>query len=100
MLEKPPGANIDETHLILAAAEAAGVTVAVGVQRRFTVVVQEAMRLVGERGTPTVVSGTFNKMLLGGTGNDAAGAYGAPKNDTSLWNLLAFLAMLPASTRG
>ena len=98
MLEKPPGANIDETRLILAAAEAAGVTVAVGVQRRFTVVVQEAMRLVGERGTPTVVSGTFNKMLLGGTGNDAAGAYGAPKNDTSRLSPLTEDRRVPSVT--
>ena len=83
MLEKPPGANIDETHQILSAAEKAGVSVAVGLQRRFTNVVQESMRRVHSRGAPTVISGTFNKMLLGGTGIDAAGAYGAPKNESS-----------------
>lgn len=98
MLEKPPGANIEETREILAAAEAAGVTIAVGVQRRFTNVVQEAMRLVGERGTPTVVAGTFNKMLLGGTGTDAAGAYGAPKNETSRLSPLTEDRRVPSVT--
>ena len=98
MLEKPPGANIDETHQILSAAEKAGVSVAVGLQRRFTNVVQESMRRVHSRGAPTVISGTFNKMLLGGTGIDAAGAYGAPKNESSTLSPLTEDRRVPSIT--
>eukprot|EP01051_Picozoa_sp_SAG22_P010819 SAG22_NODE_994_length_6119_cov_167.397674_7_plen_312_part_00 len=84
MIEKPVGSSGDEARQLLAAAERKGVTLAVGVQRRFTNVVQEAMRVVATTGAPpTMAAGTFNKMLLGGTGQDAAGAYGAPKSAAS-----------------
>jgi predicted dehydrogenase len=64
-IEKPPGANSAETQILLDAAEANGVYCMVGYQRRFAAVTREAMRLVGERGSPTLAIGEFHKNLLG-----------------------------------
>ena len=64
-IEKPPGANTAETQILLDAAEANGVYCMVGYQRRYAPVTREAMRLVGERGPPTLAIGEFHKNLLG-----------------------------------
>ena len=64
-IEKPPGANTAETQVLLDAAEANSVYCMVGYQRRFAAVTREAMRLVGERGPPTLAIGEFHKNLLG-----------------------------------
>jgi predicted dehydrogenase len=64
-IEKPPGANTAETQILLDAAEVNGVYCMVGYQRRFAAVTREAMRLVGERGPPTLAIGEFHKNLLG-----------------------------------
>lgn len=74
-VEKPPGANTDETQQLVDAAEANGVHCMVGFQRRFAAVTVEAMRLVEENGPPTLVVGTFNKWMPGG-----------PGNTSTLWN--------------
>lgn len=62
-IEKPPGANSDETRAILAAAERRGVWVMVGLQRRYAAVTREAMRLVREKGPVSLATTTFNKQL-------------------------------------
>ena len=62
-IEKPPGANSDETRAILAAAERCGVWVMVGLQRRYAAVTREAMRLVREKGPVSLATTTFNKQL-------------------------------------
>ena len=64
-IEKPAGANPEESRALLAAAQANGVVCAVGYQRRFAAVTVEAMRLVRERGGPTLAVGEFHKSLLG-----------------------------------
>jgi virulence factor len=74
-VEKPPGANTDETQQLVDAAEANGVHCMVGFQRRFSAVTVEAMRLVEENGPATLVTGSFNKWLTGG-----------PGNTSTLWN--------------
>lgn len=74
-IEKPPGANADEAERLRDAAVQNDVYCAVGLQRRFASVTQEAMRLVNERGQPTLVTASFNKLLRGG-----------PGNTTTLWN--------------
>ena len=58
-IEKPAGANPEESRALLAAAQANGVSCAVGYQRRFAAVTVEAMRLVRERGGPTLAVGEF-----------------------------------------
>jgi predicted dehydrogenase len=62
-IEKPPGANSDETRQILEAAEKQGVWVMVGLQRRYTAVTREAMRLVAAKGPVSLATTTFNKQL-------------------------------------
>ncbi len=69
-LEKPPGANSDETQQLLDAAVANNVYAMVGFQRRYTAVTREAMRLVAEKGRVSTVTTTFNKKILGGDGTD------------------------------
>ncbi len=64
-IEKPAGANPEESRALLAAAEANRVTCAVGYQRRFAAVSVEAKRLVAQRGGPTLAVGEFHKCLLG-----------------------------------
>ena len=64
-IEKPAGASPEESHALLEAAEANGVTCAVGFQRRFADVTREAMRLVADAGGPTLAVGEFHKDLLG-----------------------------------
>ena len=64
-IEKPAGANPEESRALLAAAQENGVVCAVGYQRRFAAVTVEAMRLVRERGGPTLAVGEFHKNLLG-----------------------------------
>ena len=73
-IEKPPGANAEEAERLLEAAEANGVFCAVGLQRRFASVTREAMRLVQERGQPTLITASFNKLL------------GHPGNTSTMWN--------------
>ena len=76
-IEKPPGANPQETQQLLDAAVANNVFAMVGYQRRFTAVTREAMRRVTAKGPVSTVVGTFNKQLLG----DASGGF-----TTTLWN--------------
>ena len=64
-IEKPAGASPEETQQLLDAAEANGVYCMVGYQRRHATVTKEAMRLVKERGTPTLAVGEFHQHLLG-----------------------------------
>ena len=52
-IEKPAGANSEETAQMLDAAVANNVYCMVGYQRRYAAVTQEAMRLVKERGPAT-----------------------------------------------
>ncbi|MEE2872560.1 MAG: Gfo/Idh/MocA family oxidoreductase [Candidatus Latescibacterota bacterium] len=63
-IEKPTGANSDETRQILDAAEKHNVWVAVGLQRRHTAVTREAMRLVNAKGPVSLATTTFNKQLF------------------------------------
>ena len=63
-IEKPPGANSDETRQILEAAEKHKVWVMVGLQRRFTAVNREAIRLVNAKGPVSLATTTFNKQLF------------------------------------
>jgi predicted dehydrogenase len=60
-IEKPAGANSDETRQLLEAAEANNVYCMVGYQRRYAAVTQEAMRLVKARGPATLAMGEFHK---------------------------------------
>ncbi len=64
-IEKPPGANSDETQQLLEAAVANDVYCMVGFQRRFAAVTREAMRRVAEKGPVTLAITTFNKQMLG-----------------------------------
>ena len=64
-IEKPPGANSDETQQLLEAAIANDVYCMVGFQRRYAAVTREAMRRVGEKGPVTLAVTTFNKQMLG-----------------------------------
>lgn len=64
-IEKPPGANSDETHRLLEAAVKNGVYAMVGYQRRYAAVVREAMRRVREKAPVSLVTATFNKQMLG-----------------------------------
>ena len=60
-IEKPAGANSDETQQLLDAAVANNVFCSVGYQRRFGALTQEAMRLVKEHGPVTMAMGEFHK---------------------------------------
>ena len=75
VIEKPPGMNSGETQQMLDAAVANNVYCMVGYQRRYAAITQEAMRLVKERGQPTLAMGEFHKP-------------GHPDQDdmASLWN--------------
>jgi len=75
VIEKPPGMNSGETQQMLDAAVANNVYCMVGYQRRYAAITQEAMRLVKERGQPTLAMGEFHKP-------------GNPDQDdmASLWN--------------
>jgi virulence factor len=76
-IEKPPGANSDESQQLLDAAVANDVIAMVGLQRRYAAVTREAMRRVRESGPVSLATGTFNKQILGGDGNDFS---------TTLWD--------------
>ena len=76
-IEKPPGANSDETQQLLEAAIANDVYVMVGFQRRYAAVTREAMRRVAEKGPVSLAVTTFNKQILGGDGKEFT---------TTLWN--------------
>ncbi len=60
-IEKPAGANSDESLQLLEAALSNDVYCMVGYQRRYAAVTQEAMRLVGKRGPATLAMGEFHK---------------------------------------
>ena len=75
-IEKPAGASPEESQQLLDAAVANGVHCMVGYQRRFSALARESMRLVAERGDPTLIIGEFHKHMLG-----------APKPPrTTMWN--------------
>ena len=76
-IEKPPGANSDETQQLLEAAIANDVYVMVGFQRRYAAVTREAMRRVAAKGPTSQAVTTFNKQILGGDGQEFT---------TTLWN--------------
>ncbi|MBM3262327.1 MAG: Gfo/Idh/MocA family oxidoreductase [candidate division Zixibacteria bacterium] len=65
LMEKPPGANSDETRQLLEAAVKNDVYAMVAYQRRYTAIVQEAMRRVAEKGPVSLATATFNKQMLG-----------------------------------
>ena len=67
-VEKPPGANTNETQELLNAAVRNNVYCMVGYQRRYTAVTQEAMRRVKENGAATLAVGEFHKLLREGPG--------------------------------
>jgi len=60
-IEKPAGANSDETQQMLDAALENNVYCMVAYQRRYAAVTREAMRLVKERGPVTLAMGEFHK---------------------------------------
>jgi predicted dehydrogenase len=64
-IEKPPGANSDETQQLLEAAIANDVYCMVGFQRRYAAVTREAMQRVAEKGPVTLAVTTFNKQMMG-----------------------------------
>jgi predicted dehydrogenase len=74
-IEKPPGANSDETQQLLEAAIANDVYVMVGFQRRYAAVTREAMRRVAAKGPVSLAVTTFNKQILG-----------VKEFTTTLWN--------------
>jgi predicted dehydrogenase len=74
-IEKPPGANSDQTQRMLDAARANGVYAMVGFQRRFAAVTQEAMRRVAAKGPVSLATTTFHKQMLG-----------VEEFTTTLWN--------------
>ncbi|MCB9151586.1 MAG: Gfo/Idh/MocA family oxidoreductase [Caldilineaceae bacterium] len=76
-IEKPPGANSQETQMLLDAAIANNVYAMVGYQRRYAATTREAMRRVHAKGPVSTVVGAFNKQLLG----DAAKVF-----TTTLWD--------------
>ncbi|MEE3258887.1 MAG: Gfo/Idh/MocA family oxidoreductase [Candidatus Latescibacterota bacterium] len=83
-IEKPPGAHSDETRQILEAAEKHKAWVMVGLQRRFTAVTREAMRLVAAKGPVSLATTTFNKQL----------PQRADEFTTTLWNDLVHIVDL------
>jgi len=60
-IEKPAGANSEETQQLLESAIANKVYCMVGYQRRYASVTKEAMRLVKEQGHATFAMGEFHK---------------------------------------
>jgi virulence factor len=76
-IEKPPGANSDETRQLRDAAVANDVYAMVGYQRRFAAVTREAMRRVSAKGRVSLATTTFNKQMLGGDGKEFS---------TTLWD--------------
>lgn len=76
-IEKPPGANSDQTRQLRDAAVANDVYAMVGYQRRFAAVTREAMRRVAAKGPVSLATTTFNKQMLGGDGAEFS---------TTLWN--------------
>ena len=88
-IEKPPGANSDETQQLVETAIANDVYCMVGFQRRFAAVTQEAVRRVSQKGPVSLAVTTFNKQILGAN----------REFTTTLWNdvchvvdLLRFMA--------
>lgn len=67
-VEKPTGANTNESQDLLNAAVRNNVYCMVGYQRRYTAVTQEAMRRVKENGPATLAVGEFHKLLREGPG--------------------------------
>ena len=67
-IEKPAGANTDETQEMLDTAIRNNVYCMVGYQRRYTAITQEAIRRVKERGPATLAIGEFHKLLRDGPG--------------------------------
>jgi virulence factor len=63
-MEKPPGVSVAETQQMVAAAARAGRWAMVGLQRRFTTVVQEAQRRIAERGPVTMCLAEFHKDMV------------------------------------
>ena len=82
-VEKPPGMNAKETQAMLDAAVKNEVYCLVTYQRRYSAIVKEAMRLVKERGQPTLAIGEFHKR-------------GDPEkeNMASMWNDVCHMADL------
>jgi len=74
-IEKPPGADSDQTQQMLDAAVANDVYAMVGFQRRFAAVTREAMRRAAAKGPISLVTTTFNKQRLG-----------VEEFTTTLWN--------------
>lgn len=75
-IEKPAGADCNETQQLLDAAIANNVYCMVGYQRRYAAVTREAMRLVKERGPATLAIGEFHKYML----------KSASPSTSTLWN--------------
>lgn len=74
-IEKPPGADSDQTQQMLDAAVANDVYAMVGFQRRFAAVTREAMRRVAAKGPVSLISTTFNKQRIA-----------VEEYTTTLWN--------------
>ena len=74
-IEKPPGADSDQTQQMLDAAVANDVYAMVGFQRRFAAVPREAMRRVAAKGPVSLISTTFNKQRIA-----------VEEYTTTLWN--------------
>jgi len=60
-IEKPPGANIEESKELLASATKNEVICMVGLQRRYSAVTREALRLTRANGPVTLAIGEFHK---------------------------------------
>ena len=75
-IEKPPGANSDETRQLLAAAQANNLWAMVTLQRRYAAVVREAIQRVAAKGPVSLATTTFNKQMLGNN----------TEFTTTLWN--------------
>ena len=63
-MEKPPGISVGETQRLVEAAERTGRWAMVGLQRRFTSVVREALRRIAERGPLTMCLVEFHKDMV------------------------------------
>ena len=97
MTEKPPGRNSNETQRMLEAALDNDVYCMTAFQRRFSAVIQEAVRLAAQHSDPTHVIGTFNKCMIDYPKSSIEGGNG----QTTLWDdvchvvdLVRFLAGL------
>lgn len=60
-MEKPPGISVAQTEQMVESAQRAGRWAAVGLQRRFTAVVREALRRINQRGPLTMCLAEFHK---------------------------------------